>query len=87
MAINVYRPSQKVPTILVRMKSEFSRQIFQKLTNIKFQENPSSGSRVFPCGRTDGHTDTANLIIAFRNFANTLKNEFRCKYRKFGYIK
>ena len=25
----------------------------KKCSNIKFHENPSSGSRVFPCGRTD----------------------------------
>ena len=27
----------------------FSRQIFRKLTNIQFRENPSIGSRVVPC--------------------------------------
>jgi len=35
------------------MKLEFSCQIFQKYSNFKFHENPSSGSRV-PCGLTDG---------------------------------
>ena len=39
------------PQIL--MEIEFSRQIFQKHTNIKFHENPSSGSRVVACGQTD----------------------------------
>jgi hypothetical protein len=38
----------------ILMKLEFSRQIFENYTNIKFYENPSSGRRVFPCGRTDG---------------------------------
>jgi len=38
------------------MKLEFSRQIFEKSTNIKFHENLTSGSRV-PCGRTHGRTD------------------------------
>jgi hypothetical protein len=42
------------------MKLEFSRQIFEKSTNIKFHENPSCGSRVVACGRTDGH-DEANI--------------------------
>ena len=28
-----------------------------QIINIKFHENPSSGSRVVPCGRTDGRTD------------------------------
>jgi hypothetical protein len=43
------------------MKLEFSRQIFQKASNIKFHENPSSGSQVVPReqmdGRTNGETD------------------------------
>jgi len=51
------------------MKLEFSRQIFEKSTNIKFHENPSSGSRVVPCGRTD----MTKLIAAFRYFANVPK--------------
>jgi hypothetical protein len=34
------------------MKLEFSGQIFEKYSNIKFHENPSSGRGV-PCGRTD----------------------------------
>ena len=41
----------------ILMKLEFSKQIFEKFWNIKFNENPSSGNRVVPCGRTDGHTD------------------------------
>ena len=35
------------------MELGFSWQIFEKSSNIKFHENPSSGSRVVPCGRTD----------------------------------
>jgi hypothetical protein len=43
------------------MKLEFSRKIFEKRLNIKFHENPSSGSRVVSCGRIDGQTcDEAN---------------------------
>jgi hypothetical protein len=37
------------------MQLEFSQQIFQKDSDIKFYENRSSGSRVFPCGQTDRH--------------------------------
>jgi hypothetical protein len=32
------------------------QQIFEKYSNMKFRENPSSGSRVDPCGRKDGQT-------------------------------
>jgi len=39
------------------MKLEFSPHVFEKHTNVKFHENPSSGSRVVPCGQTDGQTD------------------------------
>jgi hypothetical protein len=56
------------------MKLEFSRQIFEKYSNIKFHENHSSGSRVVPCGRTDGQADMTKLIVIFCNFANVPKN-------------
>jgi len=53
--------------------------IFEKSSNIKFHENMSSGSRIFPCGRTDvrtdGQTDMTMLIAAFRNFAKAPKNK------------
>jgi hypothetical protein len=50
------------------MKLEFSWQIFEKSWNIKYNQNPSSGSRVVPCGgegrgvgRADAHAhDEAN---------------------------
>jgi len=38
------------------MKLEFSRRIFEKFSNIRFHENPSIGSLVVPCGRTDRRT-------------------------------
>ena len=41
----------------LKSRLEFSRQIFEKYSDIKFHENPSSGSRVVQCGRTDGRTD------------------------------
>jgi len=52
------------------MKLEIYQQFFEKYSNIKFRENPSSGSRVVPCGRTD----MTKLIVAFRNFTNAPKN-------------
>ena len=48
------------------MKLEFSRQIFEKIWNIKFLQNQSSRSRVVACGQTY----MTKLIVAFRNFAN-----------------
>ena len=56
------------------MKLEFYRQIFGRVSSIKFYLNLSGGSRVVPCGRTDGwtdgQTDMTKLIIAFCNFMN-----------------
>jgi hypothetical protein len=41
----------------ILMKLEFSQQIFEKYSNIKLHDNPSSGSRVVPYEQTDGRTD------------------------------
>jgi len=38
------------------MNLEFSPQIFEKFSNIKFHENPCIGIRVVPCGWADGQT-------------------------------
>jgi len=56
------------------MKLEFSRQLLEKYTHIKFCDNLSNGSRVVPCGRTDGQTDMTKLIGTSRNFANVPQN-------------
>ena len=73
--------------ILIKLK--FSRQIFEKYSNVKFHENISSGSRVVPWERTDGRTNgradgqkdreleierDVKLIVSIRNFANAPKN-------------
>jgi hypothetical protein len=45
---------------------------------MKFCENTSSGSRVFPYRQTDRQTDGQNmikLVVAFHNFADVPKNE------------
>jgi len=63
---------------------EFSRQIFEKSSNIKFHENPSSGRPVVLCGRTDGQTDgqtRRELPVAFRNTANAPKNDDHARRR------
>jgi len=43
----------------ILMKPEFSLRIFEEYSNMKFNENPSNGSRVVPYGRTD-RRDEAN---------------------------
>jgi hypothetical protein len=35
------------------MALEFSQQDLEEFSNTKFEENPSSGTRVVPLGRTD----------------------------------
>jgi hypothetical protein len=58
--INEYRSSCKVSVLFLSdLKFVFSLKIFGKISNSKFPENPSSGSRVVPCGRTDRY-DEAN---------------------------
>jgi len=49
--------------------------IFEKYSDTKFHEYPSSGSRVVSCGRTDRQTDMTKVIVAFRNFSNAPENE------------
>ena len=64
----------KYVIVFTLRKLGYSRQISEKYSNIKFNENPSIGSRVVDCGLKGGQTDMA-LIVAFRNFANMFKNE------------
>jgi hypothetical protein len=59
----------------ILMKLEFSRQLNEKYSNIKFYENPSIGSRVVHCGWTGGQTDITKLIVAYRNFASAPKKK------------
>ena len=42
------------------MNLPFSRQIFEKYSNVKFHENPFIGNRGVPCGQTD-RQDEANI--------------------------
>jgi len=58
-------------------KLQFCQQILEECLNIKFRENPSSGSRIVPCGRTVGQTDTMKQIAVFLNSANAPKNGIR----------
>jgi hypothetical protein len=68
----MYSTSYSSPML---MKVECSQQIFKTYSNLKFNENSSSGNRVIPFGRTDGQTDMTKLRVAFRNFANAHKNK------------
>jgi hypothetical protein len=52
------------------MNLEFSQRMFEKVSNIKYYQNPSSGSRVV----ARGQMDMMKLIVAFCNFVNAPKN-------------
>jgi len=63
----------KHPSFLSHINETFNFQekSFEKYSNIIFHENPSSGSRLAPCGMSE---DTKKLTVAFSNFANAPKN-------------
>jgi hypothetical protein len=48
----------------------FSTDFSKKRPNIRFHQNPSSGSRRVSCGQTD----MTKLVVTFRNFANAPKH-------------
>jgi hypothetical protein len=55
IVINVEASSCKVPAVFVDFKQTWTFATdFRNVSNIKFNQNPSSGSRVVPCGQTDG---------------------------------
>ena len=60
----------------VLMKLEFFRHIFEKSSNVKFHENPSSWSRVVTCGQTGGETDLTKLIVLLAIWWRCLKSEY-----------
>jgi hypothetical protein len=53
--------------VLILMKLEFSRQSFG---NVKFHENPSSASLVFPSGRRNKHNKANNRFSEFSELAS-----------------
>jgi hypothetical protein len=44
----------------ILIKLELSQKISENYSNNKFRENPSNGSRVVPCARTDGQANIQN---------------------------
>ena len=71
----------------ILIKLEFSQQIFEKRAKVKFNQNPSSGSRDVLYGRTEGQADATKLMVAFRNFANTPHNKLCGQNTKFLNVK
>jgi hypothetical protein len=57
---------------------EYSRHFFEKYSNIEFNEIPPSGSRVFPCGRTDRHDEVDSRFSKFceRDQKGEIESEF-----------
>ena len=49
----------------VLMKLQFSRQDFEDYSDIKFHENPSSVSRLVPCGRAYKHDEANSRFSQF----------------------
>ena len=54
------------------MKLEFSLQIFEKYSYIKFNESPTSGSRGVQRGQAGGQTDR----LTYRDDANSRFSQF-----------
>jgi len=59
------------PPVLIEIG--ISQQIFIKVSNTKFQGNPSSGSRAGTWGQADGRTDFTKLTGAFPDYGNAPK--------------
>jgi hypothetical protein len=70
MIENVYCCSCTVPFILnqILMKLKYSRQLFEKYSDIKVHENLSSWSQVVLCGRR-GQTYMMMPLVAILSFA------------------
>ena len=83
--INGNWSSCQVPVILVTLQWNFNflQKFFEKYSNIKFHENPASGSRNVPCWwtETDRQTDMTKPIVAFPTIENAPKNSTFCPDR------
>ena len=58
------------------MKVEFSLHVFEN--SIRFNENPSDASRVFPCGRIDGQMDKHDEANSF--FSEICEHALRLRH-------
>jgi len=58
----------------ISIKLPFYGKTFEKYSNIKFHDNPSSGSRFVPCGRKQDRHGAANSLF-YRNFVNVPRNK------------
>jgi hypothetical protein len=54
------------------MKLESYRQILEKYSDLKSHQNPSSGSRVVPCGQTDRRDEANTRFSKFYERAQKL---------------
>ena len=78
--------SCKVPVTPVRFKINLSflDRHSKKFSNNKFHENPSSGSRIVPCGQTEGQTETwrswQSLFAILRTLLIIWNQVWLCQY-------
>jgi hypothetical protein len=56
------------------MKHEFSHRIFEKTSDVIFQENLSSGSQDVPCRPEECMDGHGKLIVSFHHFMNRPNN-------------
>jgi hypothetical protein len=66
---NVFTYSN-IYSCMILIKLEFSQHIFEKFSNIKFKENPSTGCQVVPY-----RTDSTKLIVAFEILGTNPKKQ------------
>ena len=74
---NVHWSSGIVYYCQTLMKLEFSQQIFEKYSNIKYYGNSSSGCQGVPCGQTDGQKGVMRLTAAYRIKTHWTQNRSR----------
>jgi len=75
MVVNAYRSSCKVPVILVRFESTVkSLDSVQKSSTLNFVKIFPTGVHVVANEGIDEQTYMTQLMVAFRNFANTPTN-------------